>query len=145
MISYQLRLDISTPVHCSTRVMWSVGVETMRVNLDRVVATRIRHRKSTSEPEELRPAFMQVDTILVQYWMMNPSSVGDRTPMVNSELGRRLTPIHQPRSTRSVLDEKQSRLLRRSNQSVLSSMMEPSSVGVTTLKDNWVMVVQTLI
>ena len=117
----------------------------MQGNLDKEVATRVRHCQSTSEPEELLRASMQVGTILVQYWMMSRSSVGVKTPMDNLVLAPLATPMHQLRSTRSVLDEKQSRLLRRSIQSVLFSMMEQSSVGVMTLKDNWATEAQTLI
>ena len=88
---------------------------------------------------------MLVGTILAQYWTMSRSSVGVKTPMDNLVLAPLAIPIHQLRSTLSALEEKQSRLLRRSIQFVLFSMMELSSVGVMTLKDNWATEARTLI
>ena len=67
---------------------------------------------------------MQVGTILVQYWTMSRSSVGVKTPMDNSVLAP-TSNTNTPTTINSLgSEEKQSRLLRRSIQSVLFSMME---------------------
>ena len=72
---------------------------------------------------------MLVGTILAQYWTMSRSSVGVKTPMDRLGIGSIIKPIPTSVASSRLRTHRQSRLLRRSRQFVLFSMMELSVLG----------------